>query len=98
MHVCNTEEPPELPSDISESAKDFILKCLNRDPGGRPNVYKLLRHPFLQDTPAILVEIDSGKGEIPEYFSSSTVFSSDGRINRAEFEERRFEEVNYEQI
>lgn len=49
MHVCNSNDPPEIPSDLSPAGKDFILSCLRRNPSDRPNVYQLLRHPFVKD-------------------------------------------------
>ncbi|BFZ61195.1 MAP kinase kinase Wis1 [Saitoella coloradoensis] len=41
-------EPPELPEDFSEDAKDFVRQCLNKSPRNRPNYAQLLRHPWLQ--------------------------------------------------
>jgi len=39
LHVGATNEPPKLPNDLSEVAKDFILSCFKRDPRDRLNVY-----------------------------------------------------------
>lgn len=33
---------------VSEHCKDFIKKCLNKDPTRRPNVEELLEHPFMK--------------------------------------------------
>lgn len=38
---------PKLPANVSPDLKNFIEICLNRDPQQRPNVYELLRHPFI---------------------------------------------------
>ena len=35
-------------NDISENAKDFIIKCLDRDQLSRPSIQELLRHPWIQ--------------------------------------------------
>ena len=47
MHVGSCSEPPELPSELSMDAKNFILACLKRNPSDRPNVRRLLKHPFI---------------------------------------------------
>lgn len=47
MHVGSSSEPPELPEELSLDAKHFILACLKRNPSDRPNVRKLLQHPFI---------------------------------------------------
>ena len=47
MHVGSSSEPPELPEGLSLDAKHFILACLKRNPSDRPNVRKLLQHPFI---------------------------------------------------
>lgn len=43
------EEDIKFPSwsDISETAKDFILNILKKDPDERLSIRKLLAHPFL---------------------------------------------------
>lgn len=45
--VVNSDEDPEFPSTLSESCKDFIRCCMNRDPKQRKNVFGLLKHEFL---------------------------------------------------
>lgn len=37
--------PPYI--DITDNAKDFILKALNKDPSGRLSLLDLYYHPFL---------------------------------------------------
>lgn len=46
-HIGSTSDPPELPDNMSPDAKDFVLFCLERDPKKRPNVLRLLEHPFI---------------------------------------------------
>ena len=46
-HIGRTESPPPFPSNLSETALDFLNQCLKINPRERANVCKLLRHPFL---------------------------------------------------
>ena len=39
--------PPSLPSNYSDTAKDFIHSTLRKDPNARPHYQELLDHPFL---------------------------------------------------
>ncbi|SPO26110.1 related to PBS2 - tyrosine protein kinase of the MAP kinase kinase family [Ustilago trichophora] len=49
-------DPPELPSDLySETARDFVAKCLEKIPSRRPTYAQLLQHDFLTQ--------DEAKGE-----------------------------------
>lgn len=40
-------EPPLPPVDASPQFKDFIMRCLQKDPARRPRACALLSHPFL---------------------------------------------------
>lgn len=42
-----SEDVPEIPALLSEDARDFLGKCLARDPRQRWTAEQLLRHPFL---------------------------------------------------
>ncbi|KAI3923792.1 hypothetical protein MKW92_006312, partial [Papaver armeniacum] len=42
-------EVPEFPSFLSENAKDFLSKCLERDPKKRWNTNQLLKHPIVNE-------------------------------------------------
>ncbi|KAJ0246169.1 Mitogen-activated protein kinase kinase kinase 15 [Hirschfeldia incana] len=42
-------ESPGIPECLSEKGKDFLRKCLRRDPKQRWVVEELLRHPFLYE-------------------------------------------------
>lgn len=48
-HIGSSQDPPALPDNLSEDGKDFVLYCLTRDPTQRPNVLRLLEHPFITD-------------------------------------------------
>jgi serine/threonine protein kinase len=45
--VAASDTIPKIPEHASEDAKDFLLKCLQRDPKKRPNTVKLLQHSFI---------------------------------------------------
>jgi len=47
LNIARSSEPPHLPSDISPELRDFILICFRRQPRERPNVRRLLAHPFI---------------------------------------------------
>ncbi|TVU14900.1 hypothetical protein EJB05_38397 [Eragrostis curvula] len=46
--IGNSKELPPIPDHLSERCKDFIRKCLQRDPSQRPTAVELLQHPFIQ--------------------------------------------------
>ncbi|PIA28381.1 hypothetical protein AQUCO_07000010v1 [Aquilegia coerulea] len=45
--IAFTTDVPEVPSFLSEQAKDFLDKCLRRDSKQRWTANQLLQHPFL---------------------------------------------------
>ncbi|KAK1558341.1 hypothetical protein Q3G72_001327 [Acer saccharum] len=48
-HIGYSSEVPEIPNNISEDAKDFVSKCLNRCDIFRWRAEQLLQHPFLSE-------------------------------------------------
>ncbi|KAA0034806.1 hypothetical protein IC582_025638 [Cucumis melo] len=42
-------ESPEIPCYLSEEAKDFLEKCLKRNPSERWTANELMNHPFLKE-------------------------------------------------
>ncbi|KAH7446172.1 hypothetical protein KP509_01G043000 [Ceratopteris richardii] len=44
--ICYSD-PPSAPADSSPEFKDFISKCLQKDPALRPRACSLLSHPFI---------------------------------------------------
>ncbi|XP_014493641.1 mitogen-activated protein kinase kinase kinase 18 [Vigna radiata var. radiata] len=46
-HIAYSGEVPEIPCFLSEEAKDFLGKCLRRNPQERWNASELLKHPFI---------------------------------------------------
>jgi serine/threonine protein kinase len=48
LNSVNEEPLPTLPEDkFSELLRDFVNRCLSRDPAERPSVADLLNHPYL---------------------------------------------------
>ncbi|KAL4555555.1 hypothetical protein LXL04_038177 [Taraxacum kok-saghyz] len=46
--IAFSGEIPEIPEEFSDKGKDFIKKCLIRDPRERWTAKQLLNHPYLQ--------------------------------------------------
>jgi len=40
---------PEIPDNLSDEGKDFLLRCLRRDPRSRPTATQLMDHPFVRE-------------------------------------------------
>jgi len=47
FYIGHATGPPPFPENISFEAKDFLEKIFKRNPKERPNVRKLLKHPFI---------------------------------------------------
>ncbi|KAH9602648.1 hypothetical protein KSS87_005133 [Heliosperma pusillum] len=47
--VGNSKEIPAIPDHLSKEGKDFVLKCLQRNPLDRPTAAQLLDHPFVKN-------------------------------------------------
>ena len=49
-YIVNSGEIPQIPNNIGPHGKDFLTKCLQRDPKSRPSAESLQKHPFLSTT------------------------------------------------
>ncbi|KAL9393150.1 hypothetical protein Peur_012435 [Populus x canadensis] len=47
FYIGSTKSHPEIPNHLIPEAKDFLLKCLHKEPNMRPEASKLLQHPFV---------------------------------------------------
>ncbi|CAK9865980.1 unnamed protein product [Sphagnum jensenii] len=47
FHIGTTKLHPPIPAHLSPQGKDFLLKCLQREPRLRPSASELLKHPFV---------------------------------------------------
>ncbi|XP_027357727.1 mitogen-activated protein kinase kinase kinase YODA-like [Abrus precatorius] len=46
--IGNSKELPTIPDHLSSEGKDFVRKCLQRNPQNRPPASELLDHPFVK--------------------------------------------------
>lgn len=46
--IGNSKELPTIPEHLSNEGKDFVRKCLQRNPRDRPSASELLDHPFVK--------------------------------------------------
>ncbi|KNC56439.1 STE/STE11 protein kinase [Thecamonas trahens ATCC 50062] len=51
FHIAKDSTPIPVPDSLVASARDFVLKCMNRNPSDRLSASQLLDHPFLTDEP-----------------------------------------------
>ncbi|KAI7750478.1 hypothetical protein M8C21_028949, partial [Ambrosia artemisiifolia] len=47
FHIGTTKAHPPIPDHLSSDAKEFLLKCLQKEPDLRSNASELLQHPFV---------------------------------------------------
>ncbi|KAL3634586.1 hypothetical protein CASFOL_021640 [Castilleja foliolosa] len=47
FHIGTTKSHPPIPGHLSTDAKDFLLKCLQKEPDLRSTASELLKHPFV---------------------------------------------------
>ncbi|KAL2613003.1 hypothetical protein R1flu_024695 [Riccia fluitans] len=47
FHIGTTKSHPPIPEHLSSDAKNFLLKCLQREPRLRPSAAELSQHPFV---------------------------------------------------
>ncbi|TKY61498.1 Mitogen-activated protein kinase kinase kinase ANP1 [Spatholobus suberectus] len=47
FHIGTTKSHPPIPDHLSVAAKDFLLKCLQKEPILRSSASELLQHPFV---------------------------------------------------
>ncbi|KAJ4962080.1 hypothetical protein NE237_021990 [Protea cynaroides] len=60
FHIGTTKSHPPIPEHLSLETKEFLLKCLHKEPDLRPAASELLQHPFV-----------TGKNQVPTLFSDS---------------------------
>ncbi|KAJ0043118.1 hypothetical protein Pint_17482 [Pistacia integerrima] len=64
--IGNSKELPAIPDHLSDDGKDFVRKCLQRNPSCRPTAAELLEHPFVKYAATLERPIlDSEPSDIP---------------------------------
>ncbi|CAF1221343.1 unnamed protein product, partial [Didymodactylos carnosus] len=48
LKLGTEKQPPEIPSHLSNEAKDFLNKCFEQNPAKRSSAKELLKHPFVR--------------------------------------------------
>ncbi|GLT25130.1 hypothetical protein SLA2020_002810 [Shorea laevis] len=70
--IGNSRDVPEIPNHLSNDAKDFIRRCLQREPSLRPTAAQLLEHPFVCNQATTRVaNINVTKDAFPYSFDGS---------------------------
>ncbi|KAK1582437.1 hypothetical protein Q3G72_014963 [Acer saccharum] len=91
FYIGTTKSHPPIPEHLSIEAKDFLLKCLQKEPNLRSTASELLKHPFVTGEhggeahpalPASVMEISeipspSGAAKFEGFQSSTCRDSSD---------------------
>lgn len=70
--VVNSDEEPVFTQPVSDLCRDFIRCCMKRKSEERLNVYKLIRHPFLNSHKDTLRKIKTEKDPLDLFFEDST--------------------------
>ncbi|CAD7926026.1 unnamed protein product [Amoebophrya sp. A120] len=56
MRIAMTDDVPEIPAHLSATARNFVARCLTRDPQKRPTAKELLLHDFVQKTDEVVAD------------------------------------------
>ncbi|KAM3378175.1 mitogen-activated protein kinase kinase kinase ANP1 [Capsicum galapagoense] len=59
FYIGTTKAHPPIPEHVSVEAKDFLLKCLQKEPELRPSASELLQHPFVTGEAQLSLPDDS---------------------------------------
>ena len=69
FHVASSAELPQIPDSLSETGREFLRLCFQRDPSRRPSAAELLLHPFVSSDHVVQTSLrDIHNSE--EYFNS----------------------------
>lgn len=70
--VVNSDEEPTFTKPVSDICRDFIRCCMKRKAEERLNVYKLIRHPFLNAQKDSLRKFKTDRDPLDLFFEDST--------------------------
>lgn len=71
-----SEELPWIPSFLSDQARDFLSKCLRRDPEERWTAGQLLKHPFVGELNPPAKQVQESNSNSPTSILSQNFWSS----------------------
>ncbi|CAN6971198.1 hypothetical protein IGI04_034292 [Brassica rapa subsp. trilocularis] len=76
--IGNSKDLPDIPNHLSEEGKDFVRKCLQRNPANRPTAAQLLEHAFVRNVmPLERPLVSAESAESMNVVASSTMRSLD---------------------
>ncbi|KAI9094162.1 hypothetical protein K1719_026744 [Acacia pycnantha] len=92
--IAYSGETPEIPGFLSDEAKDFLDRCLRRDPTERWTATQLLKHPFVKEfnSKSMEKEIQKLNSSSPTcvleqgFWNSTEEFETQGNLIRSRFE------------
>ncbi len=70
VHAVCDAPAPEVPAHFSTPFRDFILRCLAKDPTQRPSSQELLQHPFITSRHHLHKDARGRVTEFPEDMAS----------------------------
>ncbi|GER33060.1 protein kinase superfamily protein [Striga asiatica] len=80
--VGNSKELPDIPDHLSDEGKDFVMKCLQRNPSRRPTAAQLLEHPFVKKCSPLERSVPGPLESIPAFMQAvKTLGSGRSRIS-----------------
>ncbi|KAL5580707.1 hypothetical protein UlMin_013149 [Ulmus minor] len=79
--ICFSDELPEIPQELSDTGRDFLDKCLRRDPSKRWSCDQLLEHPYLASVAPDSVSLNSSPRCVLDWFNSELDESHDETYN-----------------
>lgn len=71
--IAYSGEVPEIPSFLSDQAKEFLGKCLRRDPTERWTASQLLKHPFLEEKEELIITSSAKQVQESTSFSPTSI-------------------------
>ena len=60
LHIVRSQDVPQFPEGISPCLRDFLERCLARDPAQRMSIEQALKHPFLTGASFTPGQVDLG--------------------------------------
>lgn len=73
--IGNSKDLPDIPNHLSEEGKDFVRKCLQRNPANRPTAAQLLEHAFVRNVMPLERPLVSAESADSMNVASSTMRS-----------------------